>query len=232
MNLLQSSRSTIWQRGWHQLRTKGIYTVLSTSWSYFWLRFSSLSYYGRVATWLATWLAPPYKMRRSWARYYAAGYIAPSAKVAHRNLNLGKHIFIGDRVEIVGESEDDAVELGEGVYLHNDTWVRTSAGGSLKIGADTHIQPRCQFIACGAAIEIGSGVQIASNCGFHTSDRATSGDIVIEDDVWLGHGATILGGIRIGKGAVIGSGAIVEQNIPDGAIAVGIPARAIGRRSW
>lgn len=231
MNLLQSSRSTIWQRGWHQLRTKGIYTVLSTGWSYFWLRFSSLGYYGRVATWLATWLAPPYKMRRSWARYYAAGYIAPSARVAHRNLNLGKHIFIGDRVEIVGESAQEAVELGEGVYLHNDTWVRTGVGGSLKIGADTHIQPRCQFIACGAAIEIGSGVQIASNCSFHTSDRAISGDIVIEDDVWLGHGATILGGIRIGKGAVIGSGAVVEQNIPDGAIAVGIPARAIGRRS-
>ena len=227
MNLLTSQ--AVWQRSWQLLQKKGISQVFSTGWSYFWLRFASLSYYGRVATWIATWLAPPYKMRRSWARYYPTGYIAPNAQIYHRNLQLGEHIFIGDRVKIFCESEAEAVELGEGVYLHEDTCIHTDAGGSLKIGADTHIQARCQIIARGLKIYIGSGVQIASSCGFYPGDR--SGDIAIEDDVWIGHGATILGGIRIGKGAVIGSGAVVEGDIPDGAIAVGIPARAIGRRN-
>jgi acetyltransferase-like isoleucine patch superfamily enzyme len=40
----------------------------------------------------------------------------------------------------------------------------------------------------------------------------------------------ILDGVRIGKGAVIGSGAVVKQDIPDGAIAVGVPARVVGNR--
>ena len=100
MNLNRLSRSNIWQRFWQLQRSKGIKTVLSTAWSYFWLRFSGLGYWGRITTWLATWLAPPYKMRRSWARYYKTGYISPSAAIAHRDLQLGANIFIGDRVRI------------------------------------------------------------------------------------------------------------------------------------
>jgi serine O-acetyltransferase len=49
----------------------------------------------------------------------------------------------------------------------------------------------------------------------------------IGDDVFIGAGARILGGIRIGDGAIIGANAVVIQDIPDGATAVGIPARVI-----
>ena len=59
----------------------------------------------------------------------------------------------------------------------------------------------------------------------------TKRSIIVNDDVWLGHGAVVLEGVQIGKGAVIGSGTVVNRDIPDNAIAVGIPARIIGMRS-
>jgi acetyltransferase-like isoleucine patch superfamily enzyme len=252
MNLIQLSESNFWQRFWQLYQTKGIKSIFTTAWSYFWLRFSGLGYGGRIATWIATWFAPPYKMRRSFARYYATGYVSPSAIIAHADLKLAANIFIGDRVSIVAGHNSGSVELAEGVNLHNDTCLQTGDGGSIKIGADTHIQPRCQFSANQGLIQIGSGVQIASSCVFSLEDDhevravracvAAEGipplqklevkikEIIVEDDAWIGHGAMVLEGVHIGKGSVIGSGAVVEQDIPDGAIAVGVPAKVISRR--
>lgn len=243
MNLIKSSKFNIWLRFWQLWQSKGIKTVIATAWSYFWLRFSGLGYWGRIATWLATWLAPPYKMRRSFARYYPSGYIAPSATIDHSNLQIGANIFIGDRVKIVEENRGGLVELADSVYLHNDTSIQTGDGGSVKIGSDTHIQSRCQFLAAKAPIQIGNGVQIAPNCAFYLSDFDITSNarlteqlspakgIIIEDGVWIGHGAIVLEGTRIGKGAAIGSGAVVDRDIQEGAIAVGVPARVIGMRS-
>jgi acetyltransferase-like isoleucine patch superfamily enzyme len=244
MNLIQLSQSNIWQRFWQLQQSRGIKAVLTTTWSYFWLRFSGLGYWGRIATWLATWLAPPYKMRRSFARYYATGYISPSATINHADLQVGANIFIGDRVKIFEDRHGGSVKLADRVYLHNDNCIQTGDGGSLKIGADTHIQPRCQFWAYQGLIQIGCGVQIAPSCAFYLGDGHISADeliknqslptkpgIIVDDDAWLGHGVVVLDGIRIGKGAVIGSGAVVNQDIADGAIAIGVPVRIIGMRS-
>ena len=54
--------------------------------------------------------------------------------------------------------------------------------------------------------------------------------IVIGDDVYIGCNVTVLGGVTIGSGAVIGAGSIVTTDIPEYAIAVGIPAKIIGKR--
>jgi len=50
-------------------------------------------------------------------------------------------------------------------------------------------------------------------------------DVLVDDFAWIGHRVTILPGVRIGKHAIIGAGAVVTKNIPDYAIAVGNPAR-------
>ena len=52
-------------------------------------------------------------------------------------------------------------------------------------------------------------------------------DIFIEDNVWIGAHAVILGGVRIRSGAVIGAGAVVNKDIPAMAVAVGVPAKVI-----
>lgn len=61
-------------------------------------------------------------------------------------------------------------------------------------------------------------------------EAISKGDIVIKDDVWIGHNATILSGVTIGQGAVIAAGAVVSTDIPPYAIAAGVPARVVKYR--
>jgi len=135
------------------------------------------------------------------------------------------------------------VELGERVQIHRDSIIQTGAGGSVSIGLRTSIQPRCQFSAYLGSIHIGSYVQIAPNCAFYPYDHGvapnqliseqplkTKGGITVDDDAWLGVGVIVLDGVRIGKGAVIGAGSVVTNNVADNAIAVGIPARVVKMR--
>ena len=94
----------------------------------------------------------------------------------------------------------------------------------------------------GGGIRIGNDVMIASNCSFYDSDHGTKlgipmikqppsiDKIVIEDDVWIGAGAIVLKGSHIKKGAIIGAGALVKGEIPENAVAVGIPAKVIKYR--
>jgi acetyltransferase-like isoleucine patch superfamily enzyme len=112
------------------------------------------------------------------------------------------------------------------------------------IGDDTHIQASCNLKGFLRNLIIGRNVQIAPQCSFspyehHFEDRNTpiksqgirsAGDIVLEDDVWVGLGVQVLEGVRIGKGAVIGAGAVVTKGIPAYAIAVGVPAKVIRMR--
>jgi galactoside O-acetyltransferase len=53
---------------------------------------------------------------------------------------------------------------------------------------------------------------------------------MIGDDVWIGIGAIILQGIRIGRGSIIGAGSVVTRDIPPFSIAMGTPARVTGNR--
>lgn len=62
------------------------------------------------------------------------------------------------------------------------------------------------------------------------SESFSKGNIVVEDDVWIGYGATIMSGVHIGKGAIIAAGAIVTKNVPAYAIVGGVPAKVIEYR--
>jgi len=54
--------------------------------------------------------------------------------------------------------------------------------------------------------------------------------VIIGNNVWIGDASTILSGVRIGDGAVVGAGAVVTQNIPPFTVAVGVPARSLRER--
>ncbi|KAI9133931.1 DapH/DapD/GlmU-related protein [Acaryochloris sp. CCMEE 5410] len=58
----------------------------------------------------------------------------------------------------------------------------------------------------------------------------TRGPVIIEDDVWLGAGTTVLDGVKIGKGCIVGAGAVVTKDLPAYAIAAGVPAKVIKMR--
>lgn len=87
-------------------------------------------------------------------------------------------------------------------------------------------------------VYIGDGAFIAPGvclaCSGHSIDAeqrssgiGTSAPITLEDDVWIGANSTIIGGVRIGKGSVIGAGSVVTHDIPAGVIAAGVPCRVI-----
>lgn len=59
---------------------------------------------------------------------------------------------------------------------------------------------------------------------------SSKGPIIVEDDVWIGRGSTILSGVTVGKGAVIGAESVVVHDVPSYAIVAGNPARFIRYR--
>lgn len=66
--------------------------------------------------------------------------------------------------------------------------------------------------------------------GGDADNSLSKGDIVVDDDVWIGHHATILTGVHIGQGAVIAAGALVNKDVPPYAIVGGVPAKIIKYR--
>jgi acetyltransferase-like isoleucine patch superfamily enzyme len=215
------------------------------AWARFWMCFAGLGGFGRIAMGIAGWGVPPYRSRVGLARMHRQGYIAPSATIHHAHLQLGASVFIGDHVLIYqAPQETGSVDLGDRVRLHRDIVIETGLGGSLTVGAETNIQPHCQFSAYISPIRIGSGVLIAPYCAFYPYDHGiapgipirkqpfqTKGGIIVDDEAWLGVGVIVLDGVRIGKGAVVGAGSVVTHDVPDGAIAAGVPARVVKMRS-
>lgn len=63
--------------------------------------------------------------------------------------------------------------------------------------------------------------------GLRDENNLNEKDVIIGDDVWIGFNSTILKGVTIGKGAIIGACTLVDQNVPDFAVVVGNPARII-----
>jgi len=172
------------------------------------------------------------------------GYIAPSTTIYHSDLRIGANIFIGDRVIIFERKIGGPMEIGDRVYIYRDVILETGWGGRLTIADDASIHPRCQLNAYVGPIHIGRGVMLAPNCALYSYDHSfapdrpireqplqTKGGIIIGDEAWLGVGVIVLDGVRIGRGAVIGAGSVVTEDVPDGAIAVGMPARVVKMRS-
>ncbi len=79
------------------------------------------------------------------------------------------------------------------------------------------------------AKRIGPGVTLQG--GITVGQAGGSGNPVIEERAFLGAGCRVLGPIRIGEDSVVGANAVVLDDVPDGALAVGVPARIVERRS-
>ncbi|MCR4662799.1 MAG: hypothetical protein K5622_02785 [Endomicrobiaceae bacterium] len=111
----------------------------------------------------------------------------------------------------------------------------TDCGKNIKIGKNVFINACCRFQDQGG-IEIGDGSLIGHNTTIATLNHDFNPDkranlhpspVKIGKNVWIGSDCTILPGVEIGDGAVIGAGSVVTKNIPANSIAVGSPARVI-----
>ena len=136
------------------------------------------------------------------------------------------------------------MKLGAGTHVLRDSVLETGQGGSISIGQDTFLHPRCQVMAYKGNVTIGDHVAVAPGCAFYAYNHSfkagemikqqplyTRGGIEVGDGAWLGFGVIVLDGVRIGTGSVVGAGSVVTEDVPDNCIAGGNPARVIHKRS-
>jgi maltose O-acetyltransferase len=109
---------------------------------------------------------------------------------------------------------------------------------NIKIGNGSFVNVNFRIGLGRAKVEIGSNVQIGPNvsieCVSHNliyetgkGRSASFRDVAINDEVWVGAGATILGGVNIGKGAVVASGSVVTRDVEPFTLVGGVPAKLL-----
>ena len=114
-------------------------------------------------------------------------------------------------------------------------------GNDIFIGGGAFLSASCSGITFGNKIMLGPNVTIMGgdhNTGligqymFDVKSKLAENDlpIVIEDDVWIGAGAIILKGVRIGEGAIIAAGSLINKDVPPYSIVGGIPGKVLKMR--
>lgn len=133
--------------------------------------------------------------------------------------------------------------LGDNIYVGHHAILKGYYKNEMKIGSDTWIGQNCFFHSAGG-IEIGKAVGIGPMVKLLTSYHDDDGDISlpvmhnelkfkairIGDGADIGVGTVILPGVTIGKGAIVGAGSVVTKDIPDYAVAAGVPAKVMRTR--
>jgi acetyltransferase-like isoleucine patch superfamily enzyme len=112
------------------------------------------------------------------------------------------------------------ITIGEKCFIGEFNVMRGQGG--ITIGNEVYTGPMVQILAVN---------HVYDNPNIPIREQGiTARGIVIEDDVWLGASAIVLDGVTIGRGSVIGAGAVVTQDIPPYSLAVGSPAKPVKDR--
>lgn len=156
--------------------------------------------------------------------YYGLKYgamVSPRAEVEmSRFLVIGRGSQIGSFCKI--KATDGPLLIGRNVAIGCNSFISSETGG-VEIGDYTMFGPGVMVVG--------------SNYKFDRFDvpmclqQITSKGIRIGADVWVGAGAVILDGVTVGAGAILGAGSVVTRDVPELAIAVGVPAEVIGTRA-
>ena len=149
------------------------------------------------------------------------------------DVEIGKDVKIFNFVNLYGCKIDDGTKLGTFVEVQKGATI----GKNCKISSHTFI---CEGIHIGDGCFVGHGVLFIND----KHPRAVNPDgsmqndedwelleTFIEDNVSIGSGAVIMGGIRIGKGAMIGAGAVVTKDVKENTTVAGVPARVFQNKS-
>jgi acetyltransferase-like isoleucine patch superfamily enzyme len=160
-----------------------------------------------------------------------------------KSIVLGDNVTIDDLCLVDGRGAgSDGVVIEDQVIVNRNCMIQAKTG-SIRLGTRTTIGSNSVIVSM-AGVEFGEAVLVAGNCyfsaGAYRVDDISSavmdqgayskGPIIIGDNSWVGTGAIILDGVKVGKGVIIGAGAVVTKDVPDYAIVAGIPAKLIRMR--
>ena len=164
--------------------------------------------------------------------------VGKNVQITHgKHISCGKNVKFEDFSEIHGLCSDglnfgDYVTISRGVMIRPSSYYGGDYGVGLTMGEHSSIGPY-GYIGCSGKISIGKNVMLGPKCSIFAenhvfSDKESSiksqgvkqKGVTIEDDCWIGSNVTILDGVTIGKGSVIGAGTLVTKDIPAGSIVV------------
>jgi acetyltransferase-like isoleucine patch superfamily enzyme len=146
-----------------------------------------------------------------------------------KSIRIGNNFTcgVGCRLEAhPGFQSKNNILLSIGSNVQINDYVHISAGQNVFIGDNVLIASKVFISDHNHGSYSGSGYQdspdsIPQNRALHFSD------VIIEDNVWIGEFVSILPGVRIGRGSIIGTMTVVTKNVPPDSIAVGSPAKVI-----
>jgi acetyltransferase-like isoleucine patch superfamily enzyme len=158
-------------------------------------------------------------------------------------IRIGDNVVIDDNCLLDAKGQDNqGITIGSGVFVGRNT-ILSCKNGNIEIGDGANIGFNCELFSA-SMVTVGRDTLLAAYCyvigGDHDfsdpseavlAQRRTSLGVTIGAGAWLGAGAKILDGVAVGDRAVIGAGAVVRIAVPDGAIAVGVPAKVVGERA-
>jgi serine acetyltransferase len=187
-----------------------------------------------------------YVMRKAAAKYLfrsvGPGLILGRGLVIRHpaSMAFGANVAIDDCAFIdASGSGEIGVQLRDGVVLSRNCIVLGKTG-PIVLMERVDVGFNCVFASV-VGITIGASTIIAGNCyiggGRYHHDRLdqsimdqgaySRGEIIIGENSWIGAGAIILDGVKLGKGVIVGAGAVVTKDAPDYAVLVGAPARIV-----
>jgi acetyltransferase-like isoleucine patch superfamily enzyme len=157
-------------------------------------------------------------------------------------IRIGDNVVIDDNCLLDAKGDENAgITIGSGVFVGRNS-ILSCKNGDIELAEGANVGFNCEIFSA-SRVTIGRDTLLAAYCyvigGDHDfSDPAAavlaqgrkSSGVTIGAGAWLGAGAKILDGVAVGDRAIVGAGAVVREAVPDGAIAVGVPARVVGQR--
>jgi acetyltransferase-like isoleucine patch superfamily enzyme len=154
---------------------------------------------------------------------------------------VGKGVKFYDGIRIVGNAPD-AIRIGNGTRILRGVTMSTTPYGKIHVGNKVHIGEGT-IIFSDMKITIGDNVIIGPQTVItdfnHVYESTTipinqqgldRKEVVIEEDVWVASRCVIIRGVKIGKGAVIAAGAVVNRDVAPYTVVGGVPIRIIKKR--